>query len=67
MSDICPCKNCDIRYIGCHSECAAYNFWRSETAKVNDYIKAQKEKEYILDKVKRCGIDRIKRSKRHGH
>lgn len=63
MNDGCPCKNCDTRYLHCHSECVAYNFWRNETAKANDYIRSQKEKENMLDRVKKCGIDRIK--KRH--
>lgn len=63
MNDACPCKNCDTRYLHCHSECVAYNFWRSETAKANDYIRSQKEKENMLDRVKKRGIDRIK--KRH--
>lgn len=28
-----PCKDCPKRYVGCHSECAAYLAYQAECAK----------------------------------
>lgn len=64
MNDGCPCKNCDTRYLHCHSECVAYNFWKSEIGQLHDRIMQQKEKEGMLNRVKKCGIDRIKKRRK---
>ena len=63
----CPCKDCKNRHSHCHSECEYYSFWKSEMTKEKEQINKLREVDAMLDKVKKVGIERIKRNKRHGH
>lgn len=56
MNDACPCKNCDTRYMYCHSECVAYNFWKNEKHKESEQIHKLKCEQAMLDKVKKNAI-----------
>lgn len=39
--DICPCKNCDKRKIGCHGECQLYLSWSKQKQEENARIHEQ--------------------------
>lgn len=40
-----PCKNCEDRHVGCHSDCVGYKIWLEEYNKVKEI----KHKEQLLD------------------
>lgn len=50
--DVCPCKGCKDRTIGCHSLCSLYNNWKSSgieikkepSAPLIDFSKRQKRR-----------------------
>lgn len=50
-----PCKNCDKRYLGCHSQCEDYKEWKikeqEEHAKAINKQKAERMQEDILIKA----------------
>lgn len=41
MMDICPCKNCNKRKIGCHGECQPYLSWSKQKQEENARIHEQ--------------------------
>ena len=43
--DICPCKGCNERKIGCHANCEKYNSWKNNGVEINN--------EPFIDKKKR--------------
>lgn len=61
MNDACPCKNCNIRYLRCHSECIYYNSWKAKSEKQKEYINKQRGIEHMLDMVKKNDIRKWKR------
>ena len=40
---MCPCKDCEVREIGCHSRCSGYIKWKKEMEEMNKKIKMEKE------------------------
>ena len=44
MSSATPCKDCDKRYVGCHSTCEDYISFAKKKKKENDAIKAERYK-----------------------
>lgn len=42
--EVCPCKNCNERQIGCHASCEKFKAWREEY----DKQKAKIDKETSL-------------------
>lgn len=48
--DICPCKGCDKRVVGCHAKCIAYKEWKNNSVEIKanvvdfDKIKRRKKK-----------------------
>lgn len=38
-----PCKNCDMRYLGCHSSCQEYIEYTKELKKANDKRKLERQ------------------------
>lgn len=63
MSDMCPCKDCNNRYISCHSDCISYNSWKNEKHKESERIHKLKCEQAMLDKVKRNAIKRWARKR----
>lgn len=43
-----PCKNCDKRYLGCHSECGKYTMFAVKRKEENDTIKKKRYENYLL-------------------
>lgn len=39
----CPCHNCELRHVGCHSDCEVYKGWRAERDELNEKIYQEKE------------------------
>lgn len=42
LSD-CPCKDCRVRRIGCHSTCERYKTWRFQRSEVLERVRARKD------------------------
>lgn len=38
-SDVCPCRGCDKRKVGCHGKCEVYKKWKASGIEIerNDY------------------------------
>lgn len=41
MIDICPCRDCSKRKVGCHGECQAYLEWSKKKQEENARIHEQ--------------------------
>ena len=39
-----PCKNCNFRHLGCHSDCAKYIEWKQILE-----VKKQQERNYAME------------------
>lgn len=63
MKDVCPCKKCNERYIGCHANCELYLEWNERhLSKKKAYDDAVGfEKDYNRYKKEVCA-----RSKKYG-
>ena len=48
-----PCLFCDEKEVGCHIDCKKYNSFREEHHKWKIKVGQEKQKEYIIDSVKR--------------
>lgn len=44
-----PCKNCDYRAVGCHSDCSSYKEWRLNLDRRNEQIYKSKQMYNLLD------------------
>lgn len=49
-----PCKDCPERYVGCHSECGKYKYFRRKLEAQNEVIRANRT-EHIrrLERIQR--------------
>lgn len=43
-----PCKDCDERFVGCHSQCEEYKKWRSARDEINDIVQKAKTEERMI-------------------
>ena len=48
-----PCKDCEVRHIGCHAACRVYAEWRTEHLKRRAEIDAKRGHELTMDKYHR--------------
>lgn len=49
-----PCKNCQLRYLGCHEKCTSYRSYKEEIAKEKKFNNRHIQyKDYICDKIKK--------------
>ena len=59
----CPCKNCKLRSLHCHSTCTGYAAYRAELAAHKDKEKAMKDYDNFSFAVKKAlmkkGADRM--------
>lgn len=62
MEDKPPCYDCTGRYIGCHSGCPTWRFWKSKHDAMLAAVRRQKkaEEEYLSTQ-----IEKKKRFRRH--
>ncbi len=42
------CKDCQKRYVGCHSDCEPYKQFKKETTELRKKIQKHNEMEYLL-------------------
>lgn len=47
-----PCKGCEERHSGCHSECEKFLAWKSEYEAKRAEINKQKDQQRMLDDVR---------------
>ena len=59
-----PCKDCEKRYLGCHSECADYNNYNNKQQKVRDERAARSEECQMIVKQINESRKRMKHGKR---
>ncbi len=73
---ICPCKDCDIRYIGCHDKCTDYINWKSDKDRLNETIHNEKLIKSVINDLEgiRCksrsygdSLNRYRDSKRKSY
>ena len=42
--DVCPCKGCNNRAVGCHAKCASYKKWQDNGIEVKEpYVEPKKK------------------------
>ena len=65
----CPCRNCNDRFVGCHSDCERYDKYKTDLRFRNDTIKKERDKlliGYTTDAVnKNIKKNRINKPKKH--
>lgn len=59
-----PCKDCEKRYLGCHSECADYINYNNKQQKVRDEMAARSEECQMIVKQINESRKRMKHGKR---
>ena len=59
-----PCKDCEKRYLGCHSECADYINYNNKQQKVRDERAARSEECQMIEKQINESRKRMKHGKR---
>lgn len=57
------CKECNKRYVGCHSTCKEYTDWKADRERKNEIarMKRQAEAEIIDSIVRNC--EKVRRKK----
>ena len=60
-----PCKDCDERYVGCHSRCPEYLSWRADRDENLKKIREVKELELRLNDTEIKRNDKIRKSKKN--
>lgn len=62
----CPCKGCQDRYVGCHSECDKYKEWRAEYDRVHATVEAKREQEKAFQQSSKNHMTRLLKIKQRG-
>ena len=44
-----PCYKCNLRAMGCHSDCVKYKGWKSQLDRRNDQIRKDKNTRDIIE------------------
>lgn len=60
----CPCGVCEIRHVGCHAECEAYQKWRAEYAEQSRAAYLLRTGEDILDDFRNDALRKQRRRRR---
>lgn len=53
--DICPCKDCERREVGCHGVCGLYNIWCTEHRKEVDRRAKESDFDSFFKKPRKRG------------
>ena len=56
-----PCKDCQVRYVGCHSKCLKYIDFRQSMDIINKNIYDAKSKNNEFRSLKRDGCEKQRR------
>ena len=48
---ICPCKDCNARVLGCHSECDAYQEFSNQCEKLREKRKSILQSTYFSERI----------------
>ncbi len=59
--DSAPCKDCERRYVSCHSDCDDYKNWKNEMTNHNEFIKQAKIKERRANEVMFSNVSKKRR------
>lgn len=62
---MCECKDCERRYVGCHSQCEDYKQYREQLDRINKQRRAYGEKSMIATEVYRRHRSRWDSSAKH--
>ena len=66
MDNNTPCKDCEIRHMGCHSSCEEYKHWKYEWDRINEISRNKRRIEFALtdSKIRQCEKMRKKKMRR---
>lgn len=62
MKKKCPCHGCDRRTVTCHGVCRAYQGWKEEREKVNQWLNDQKP--ITSERLKKSEAEKIRKKAR---
>lgn len=48
-----PCKNCELREVGCHSKCNAYISWAKEHGEAREKNRTERVIEFSIKNIRR--------------
>lgn len=60
-----PCKNCNDRYIGCHTTCGDYAIYKQELERRRTEVKAESESR-AFERAVKAKIAKANRDRRRG-
>lgn len=63
MKPNAPCKDCEDRHFGCHSECEKYKLWQTERMEKNRKCREEKTKQCRLDDYACKSMTKMKNTK----
>ena len=52
-----PCKECGMRFPGCHDVCIRFGVWRAGLDRINEDVRGEKRKQADVKKVIDHGVD----------
>lgn len=58
-----PCKDCNNRFLGCHSSCERYLDYKSEHDKFKQKVFAAKEEDWALNEVEQKRFEKWEKFK----
>lgn len=56
-----PCKNCQLRYVGCHSKCLKYIDFRQSVDVLKEQVNEKKKPGSLYRSMKRDACERQRR------
>lgn len=59
-----PCKECEVRELGCHSRCEAFLTWKAELDEMNRKVLQARYEAYELDRYCKAQAHKIYERKR---
>ena len=59
-----PCKDCQDRYVSCHSSCDQYKQWKADLSSEKEKIRKVRYAEIEADRRRRDGIANMRRIKK---
>lgn len=61
--NVAPCKGCEKRHVGCHSECEAYKAYRTEQDKIVEIRQSVSRAKWPGEGVKKMQRIKLNRNK----
>lgn len=62
-----PCRDCQDRHVGCHSECAKHNEWQRLKNEEQNKFQSAYASEFAAHSYKVGAIERARKNKKNNH